>query len=972
MASDPWLAVAAPISAPPAAANNAASDVPDGATDVQRDETGNLLGYRDAAGHWTVAIAGTPKPKQAAPPTDGRTPAPSDGFDAVASTPAGNDAPGTQDDPSMLDQIERGFGLAGRGALRGVGQLTDFVSAPFKAIQDIGNMIAPGYIPPAAADQYTKDADEAATGFGLPTPQNAAERINDSALAGATGGLLTAGAATAAAPVSAIARTIAAAPFLDFASGATSGASAQTAKEGGAGPVGQIVAAIVGGLSPAATKAVLQRAAASGLNVTEILQRVADSLTENGAKNQAAALLQNASTRPISEIVENIASRNPSVAGAKPTLAEVAQDPGLAGFQRGHANTDLTTASVIGERNAENALARTRAADAAFGPGNPQAIQDVASADVATAEAATSAQQMQRQTAIDSRIEGERKSAETAAQRAAAQAGQAREAVGPVADRAATGGEARQTYEDAYQAAKDRTRQAYNVPALVEPHPITIPRTVFSKVRDAADDFYGDGGGEIPTRLQGVISDLADEHATTRTLTNIDRRLADFAGEARAQGRRSEAAFAERVRGDIGAFVNESAPQPYRDALSNAKAVRAEQGRLFETGDPSRAFATDRFGNASVGDTTVPSRIIRPGAAGGDAIDSLISAIGPAGAERAARQELRRVIEEAGVRTSAQATAVANRFGEVAKRFPALQRDLAELQSAAARLDSAQAAQAAAQKLRPTVEEVVSLKQRAALHDKIIGTPLARVADPNVDPSTFVSQLLKRADDGRQLRTLILQVGGDQSATNGLRRSFGDYIVHAGKGPNFTASGDQIPSINKTREAIQTVISRAGAFLSPQQKMVLKSVSRELESANFAATASKPAGSETQLNKTFSEMMKVVPSIPGHVGEARSILNKLLHTLSNEDEVKRLITQSVLDPDFAANLLKRPTPAHWLKAQQGMMGTGRPAAPVHISKIGMIAGTNPALASEARELQQRLSTAFLPQSVAAQPEGHKK
>lgn len=949
---------------PMAANNNAApSDIPQGATDVQRDESGNILGYRDASGRWTVAIAGTPRPAEVG------TNAPSDN----ATAEDFSDFPTIdQASPSFLQQVGRGVGLAGRGALRGLGQLTDLVSAPLKAAQDIGSMIAPGYISPAASDKYTEAADNVGNSVGLPVPQNAAERVNDAAISGATGGMLTAGAASAAAPVSEIASLVGAAPGLDAASGAASGASAQTAKESGSGPVGQFAAAILGGLSPAATKALLQRAAASGVNVSEILQRVADSLTENGAKNQASALLQNSATRPIGEIVENIANRHPSPSGAQPTLAEVAQDPGLAGFQRGHANTDLNTASVIGERNAANALARTKAVDASFGEGNPQSIQDVAATQLSAAEAATGAQQVRRQAAIDSRIESARTAADNSAQAAAARATQAREAVGPIADRTATGAETRQVFEDAYQAAKDRTRQAYNAPELTKPHPITIPRTVFSKVRDAADDFYGDGGGEMPTRLQGIISDLADEHATTRTLTNIDRRLADFAGEARSQGRRSEAAFAERVRSDLGNFVNESAPQAYRDALSNAKAVRAEQGRLFETGAPSQAFATDRFGNASVGDTTVPSRIVRPGAAGGDAIDSLISAIGPDAAEQAARQELRRVIEEGNIHTAAQAASVANRFGEVAKRFPTLQRDLSELQAAAGRVDSARAAQASAQNLRPTVEEVVSLKQRAALHDKIVGTPLARVADPNVDPSTFVSQLLKRADDGRQLRTLISQVQDNPSAASGLRRAFGDFIVRAGRGPNFTAAGEQIPSISKTREAIQTVISRAGPSLSTQQKMVLKAVSRELESANFAATASKPAGSETQLNKSFVEMMKVVPSLPGYAGEARSMLNKLLHTLSNEDEVKRLITQSVLDPDFAANLLKRPTPAHWLKAQQGMAGTGRQAAPIHISKMGIIAGTNPALAREARDLQQRLASTWLPQSAAAQPEDHKK
>lgn len=45
-------------------------DVPDGATDIQRDENGNLLGYRDATGKWTVAINGDATPYDVAGQSD--------------------------------------------------------------------------------------------------------------------------------------------------------------------------------------------------------------------------------------------------------------------------------------------------------------------------------------------------------------------------------------------------------------------------------------------------------------------------------------------------------------------------------------------------------------------------------------------------------------------------------------------------------------------------------------------------------------------------------------------------------------------------------------------------------------------------------------------------------------------------------------------------------------------------------------
>lgn len=155
-------------------------------------------------------------------------------------------------DPSLLDQIERGVGLTGRAALRGFGQLTDLVSAPLKAVQDIGNMIAPSLIDPAASDKYSQAADNVGNSVGLPVPQNTAERVNDAALSGATTGLATAGVSSLAAPASKIASMVAGAPALELAGGAGSGAGGQIAKENGAGPWGQLAASLVGGaLAPA-------------------------------------------------------------------------------------------------------------------------------------------------------------------------------------------------------------------------------------------------------------------------------------------------------------------------------------------------------------------------------------------------------------------------------------------------------------------------------------------------------------------------------------------------------------------------------------------------------------------------------------------------------------------------------------------------------------------------------------------------
>jgi hypothetical protein len=271
------------------------SDVPEGATDVQRDEGGNLLGYRDANGHWTVAIAGTPQPAQAASGA-GTTPAHDDFSDFPEAAPQ---------EMGALDQLERGFGLAGRAALRGFGQLTDLVAAPLKAAQDIGNMIAPDYIPAAPVDEYTQHANKVGDAIGLPTPQNSLERVADAAGAGATGGLLTASAAGLAAPVAPIAEMVAGAPALEAAGGAGGGAGGQIAKEEGAGPVGQFAASLAGG--------VLAPSSAAG--ATAAGRR----LFASTDPNELLAAFQRQQVQPMAAQVGGFGSRM-MTSGAKATL----------------------------------------------------------------------------------------------------------------------------------------------------------------------------------------------------------------------------------------------------------------------------------------------------------------------------------------------------------------------------------------------------------------------------------------------------------------------------------------------------------------------------------------------------------------------------------------------------------------------------------------------------------------------------
>ncbi|WP_426262999.1 hypothetical protein [Sphingomonas sp. PWP1-2] len=892
----------------------------------------------------------------------------------------------------------------------------------------------------------------------------------------------------------------------------------------------------------------------AGRRLDPLLQRASSavrgavsSVTTRGAQTRAADLIQNAGTGSTADVLSAIDNAAPTLSGARPTLAEVANDAGIAGFQRGHANTDLATASAIGERHAENALARTGAISGALDGGNPQAVQDFAGAQLSAAETGTAAQRAMREAAIADRIRLENVGATDARQAAETNLTQARSTIGPEADRDATGAAARTRFENGYAAARQKTADAYNHPHLTDNEPVVLrpaelvdhylggqlgdaglssfrkeaikatraalpekPQSLMQFIRanggvksdgmgaddlrhsglihnaepgfinsrglpldrqleaaieakfvppgttladfaeeinlehrglsrlvrprdanaaydydnavknreywqseldkhgydsakmsnedwrdfhkamtgapdqrrtlqdleteptpgkvmgpfqkglaDIRDQYFGDGATSIPPDAQTFFNDVMNADTVgIRTLEGWERRAYDMA--ARAPDR-TTAAFIKMVGRAIGAKASVAGGPARAKALAAARAARLEQGRIFETGDAAKVFARDRFNNPVTGDNTISSKLVRPGAAGGDTIEGLTAAVGPEQAENIVRQEIRRLVDEGNVTTAAQARALAVKYGEAARRFPRVQADLQALQAHSGALDAAKVGEAAAARSGPTAEETASLKERTALHDQILASPLAKVADPSVDPSLFVAQLLRRSDAGRQLRFLHSQVKIDRDAVNGFRRALGDYIVDAGKGPNFTASGDQVPSINKTRAAISNVLARAGDALTSQQKLVLQSVGRELQSANFAATMSKPAGSETALNRSFADLMEMAPALGPATGAAKHLLGKVLKALSNEAEVKRLITQAILDPEFAATLLKRATSAHWVEVKKGLTG---------LTRIEATAG------AQVIQLHPRVSGAFsgasgsIPTSLAAAPPGN--
>lgn len=150
---------------------------------------------------------------------------------------------------STGQELARQVGLTARAGIQGVGGLVGVFSDPIAAVM---NQALPEGSPKAVTARAL--ATQLADTLGLPSPENALERIIGSSaesVAGAGGSVAAARAVggAAASPITQeVARQMAAQPAQQLAGAAGAGIGGQGAQEAGAGPLGQAAAALAGGV----------------------------------------------------------------------------------------------------------------------------------------------------------------------------------------------------------------------------------------------------------------------------------------------------------------------------------------------------------------------------------------------------------------------------------------------------------------------------------------------------------------------------------------------------------------------------------------------------------------------------------------------------------------------------------------------------------------------------------------------------
>lgn len=147
--------------------------------------------------------------------------------------------------PSMVDGLKREAGLGARSVLQGIGSTIGMVTDPFAYAVGL----------PSSREGFTAVADR----LGLPTPQNSSERFGGGlteAVAGG-GGLIGIGrnlATRAPGVVKRVGETLASMPGTQLAGLVGGSGASGVTRENGGGTGSQVIAGLVGGLSPAALK----------------------------------------------------------------------------------------------------------------------------------------------------------------------------------------------------------------------------------------------------------------------------------------------------------------------------------------------------------------------------------------------------------------------------------------------------------------------------------------------------------------------------------------------------------------------------------------------------------------------------------------------------------------------------------------------------------------------------------------------
>jgi hypothetical protein len=243
---------------------------------------------------------------------------------------------------SMLDSLGRQVGLTVRAGIGGPAAFPNAIADP---VVGMINRVAGTNLPiPSQALERTM------TRAGLPEPQGGPEEFAQAVARGMTGPT------TAAKVLPQFASNMG----MQTAAAGMGAGSADIARQAGAGPMGQFVAGVAGGVAPTTAASALASSAQMAKNV---IPGIAEPLTQEGRRRIAARAVQGAASDK--DAAARAAQDAPEyVPGSKPTLGEASNDIGLGIMEKAVRNRNP---EAFATREAERDAARQSGLQRSFG-----------------------------------------------------------------------------------------------------------------------------------------------------------------------------------------------------------------------------------------------------------------------------------------------------------------------------------------------------------------------------------------------------------------------------------------------------------------------------------------------------------------------------------------------------------------------------------------------------------------------------
>jgi len=401
-------------------------------------------------------------------------------------------------------------------------------------------------------------------------------------------------------------------------------------------------------------------------------------------------------------------------------------------------------------------------------------------------------------------------------------------------------------------------------------------------------------------RLIGQVVNA--DRMTADEITRVARDLRQVSGALR-QSDGTSAGLAARAADALEGFAANASGPDRAKALREARAGWREYSKTFREGEVGRVLGKSKFGSETLDAAKVPSMAVPRGVTGATAAGRVTAAAGPDAATQAAREEVRRQLGD--VTKAADVTRIERAYADTLRAYPELARDVAGARETAAALDAFKA------------------------------SPFGRLRDTATSVDEVTRQAITARDNGTMLRSMIAATKGNDVAEAGLRRAIGNYAVDAGGLPVGapTATGQNVQPIAGFRKRLIQVLKATNGtpILTDAQRGVFKLVREELDGAAFAASANRPAGSDTARNtgvalnvarKAATGMMQAAGG--AKVSGAANMLGLLVEGIAraggNYDQIGVVLREAMLDPELARALLLRPTPSNMKRVGNQLIG----------------------------------------------------